>query len=352
MEFIRLNQSECNDDLINCNFVKTILMMWVVIHHSMIFWAGVDWFSESPVYTSHFLRELTLFASYFRTQAFTLVAAYLYCYLRYERGKYAEFVPFCKNKLQRLIVPYIFVSVLWVVPFSVYFFDLSIKDVFVKYVLATSPSQLWFLWMLFDVFLLAWIVSDKLYASNKFAVCMTLFLLLMGLIGGKVFPNVFCIWTACRYFIYFVIGFKIRQYGMGNVQRLSPILWILLYVLLYVLMIYAGDYGGIVGKVFKTLLSIVVSATGAVMAFVVLMEIARKIAWQNNKYFLAFSKKTMPIYLLHQQFIYVSISLFNGVVNPYFNAVINVVVALLGSYSLIFILYRRCYIRKLMGEKM
>ena len=326
-------------------------MLTVVIYHAMLFWGG-GWFTGTPVYNSDILRELALCLNYFHVQEFTLVAAYLYCYLRYERGKYAEFVPFCKNKLQRLIVPYVFISVLWVVPFSVFFFDLSTKDVFVQYVLATSPSQLWFVWMLFDVFLLAWIVSDKLYASNKFAVFMTLFLLLMGIIGGKLFPNVFCIWTACRYFIYFVVGFKIRQYGMGNVQRLSPILWILLYVLLYVLMIYAGDYGGIVGKVFKTLLSIVVSATGAVMAFVVLMEIARKIAWQNNKYFLAFSKKTMPIYMLHQQLIYVSISLFNGVVNPYFNAVINVVVALLGSYSLIFILYRSCYIRKLMGEKM
>ena len=116
-------------------------------------------------------------------------------------------------------------------------------------------------------------------------------------------------------------------------------------------MIYAGDYGGVIGKVFKTLLPVVVSITGAVMAFVVLMEIAGNFPWQNSKYFLAFSKKTMPIYLLHQQLIYVSISLFNGAVNPYFNAFINGAVALLGSYGLIFILYRSCHIRKLMGEK-
>ena len=51
--------------------------------------------------------------------------------MRYECGKYAEFVPFCRKKLQRLIVPYIFVSAFWVVPFSVYFFDLSMKDVFI-----------------------------------------------------------------------------------------------------------------------------------------------------------------------------------------------------------------------------
>ena len=40
-------------------------------------------------------------------------------------------MPFCRKKLQRLIVPYIFVSAFWAVPFSVYFFDLSMKDVFI-----------------------------------------------------------------------------------------------------------------------------------------------------------------------------------------------------------------------------
>ena len=75
------------------------------------FWGG-GWFTGTPVYNSDILREFELCLHYFHVQAFTLVAAYLYCYLRYERGKYAEFVPFCKNKLQRLIVPYVFVSVL------------------------------------------------------------------------------------------------------------------------------------------------------------------------------------------------------------------------------------------------
>ena len=116
-------------------------------------------------------------------------------------------------------------------------------------------------------------------------------------------------------------------------------------------MLYVSDCGGVIGKVFNTLLSIVVSTTGAVMAFVVLMELAGKVAWQNNKYLMAFSKRTMPIYLLHQQLIYVSISLFNGAVNPYFNAAINLAVALLGSYSLIFVLYKSRNVRKLMGEK-
>lgn len=116
-------------------------------------------------------------------------------------------------------------------------------------------------------------------------------------------------------------------------------------------MIYVGGFSGVAAKFFKVVLSIVASTIGAIMAFVVLMKFAERLDWQNNQYFIAFSKRTMPIYLLHQQLIYVSISIFNGVFNPYMNVAINIAVALFGSYSFIFILYKSRKIRKLMGER-
>lgn len=32
----------------------------------------------------------------------------------------------------------------------------------------------------------------------------------LGIIGGKFVPNVFCIWTACQYILFFFIGMRIR----------------------------------------------------------------------------------------------------------------------------------------------
>ena len=64
MDFIRLNQSinqsRNNDDLTNCNFVKTVLMLTVVMYHAMLFWGGVGWFTGIPVYNADILRELAL----------------------------------------------------------------------------------------------------------------------------------------------------------------------------------------------------------------------------------------------------------------------------------------------------
>ena len=37
-----------HEQLENCIFVKTVLMLMVVAYHSMIFWGG-DWFSVQPV---------------------------------------------------------------------------------------------------------------------------------------------------------------------------------------------------------------------------------------------------------------------------------------------------------------
>lgn len=54
------------------------------------------------------------------------------------------------NKSKRLLIPYVFVAFAWVIP-STYVLDkFTLKEIFMKYILCTSPSQLWFLWMLFD----------------------------------------------------------------------------------------------------------------------------------------------------------------------------------------------------------
>ena len=84
-----INHSRNNDDLTNCNFVKTVLMLTVVMYHAMLFWGRVGWFTGTPVCNADILCKLALCLNYFHVQAFTLVAAYLYCYLRYECGKYA-----------------------------------------------------------------------------------------------------------------------------------------------------------------------------------------------------------------------------------------------------------------------
>ena len=138
----------------NCVFIKTNLMLLVVLGHSVNFWRG-DWFTGNPLIPSMGLTFLSKWVNSFHVYAFTLVSGYLFAY-KMSAGGYVRYCAFFKNKAKRLLVPYVFSALVWVVPISQYFFKWNRTTLFGKYVLCESPSQLWFLWMLFDIFIIAW----------------------------------------------------------------------------------------------------------------------------------------------------------------------------------------------------
>lgn len=72
---------------------------------------------------------------------------------------------------------------------------------------------------------------------------------------------------------------------------------------------------------------------------------------QNNKNFKIILSYSMPMYLFHQQIIYLSIVTLNGKVNPWINTDINFIVAFIGSFSISTIFMRWKGIRFLIGEK-
>ena len=326
-------------------------MFLVVFYHSILFYSGIDWFVGKPLYGVDSLKWLSGWLNSFHIYAFTLVSGYLYFCLRYEKGKYQQLKGFLVNKIKRLIVPYFFVCIIWVVPITCLFFNYTAGDIFKNYLLATAPSQLWFLWMLFDVFLIVYSMSGVIYKSNVISLIISLVSIIIGAIGGKLFPNVFCIWTGFSYVAYFIFGCKIRQYGSYKLDRLGVFPWFLAHIGLYVVVIYLKSFNGLIFKVSSFALNVILQLIGAVMAFLVLQKLAGYVDWKNNKLIKAFSQISMPIFLLHQQLIYFSIYLFNGHVNPYVNAIINMVFAIVGSAIITKLLYKVRVLRVLMGEK-
>ena len=87
------------------------------------------------------------------------------------------------------------------------------------------------------------------------------------------------------------------------------------------------------------------------MAFEVLQKMAIYIKWEQSPHWINLSSNSMPIYLFHQQIIYVVIMHLNGKINPYLNAFFNFVVALSISYYLGKMLRRWKITRFLIGEK-
>lgn len=59
----------------------------------------------------------------------------------------------------------------------------------------------------------------------------------------------------------------------------------------------------------------------------------------------------MPIYLFHQQVIYVCIFLLNGLINPYIHAALNFIVAMIVSLLISIMTMKFKWTKFLIGEK-
>lgn len=337
-------------ELENCNFVKMVLMLVVVVFHCILFWRG-DWFKGEPVFASQALKVIADWMGTFHIYGFALVSGYIYSYLKLEKGKYDKFLPFVLNKAQRLLIPYVFVAIIWVIPVTQVFFSYSLKEIVSKYVLATSPSQLWFLVMLFDVFVIFWVLSKFFEKHNVLGTLLALILYGASLFGTSIIPNVFCIWTACRYVVFFLAGFKIRQYGSRILHKIPGVVWLLAHIAIFALWQYTSHMSGSVFKLLNMGLEFAVYMLGAVMAFVVLEKVALRVNWQENKLCKLFNRNSMTIYLFHQQVIYFLIDPLNGVLNPYIHSAVNLVVAMAISLLISAVLRRFKATRILIGEK-
>jgi peptidoglycan/LPS O-acetylase OafA/YrhL len=325
-------------------------MVLVVFYHSIVFWRG-DWFCEIPVFTSDIFKYVAEWLNSFHIYGFTLVSGYLFYYLKYEKGKYREFIPFVINKVKRLIVPYVFVSAVWVIPISLFYFDYDINTVVKNYVMAIAPSQLWFLVMLFDVFIIAWFWSEFFVRHDFGGLIIVIGFYGVGLIGRHFFVNFFGIWNACKYIIFFWIGFEIRKCGSDAISKISPIVYIIADAFLFILKIWIEGMNGPMFTLLNLTMSFLLNVLGAVASFVVLQRIALHFEWENNRIFKSLKKISMTIYLFHQQIIYFFVYCFNGHLNPYIHALINfggaMIISIIISYVLMSFKWTRC----LVGEK-
>lgn len=338
-------------ELSNCGFVKTILMLLVILGHACAFWSG-HWFTDNPALPSRGLNALFDWLNSFHIYAFALVSGYIFTY-KINGGGYSHYIPFIKNKVKRLLVPYMFVALVWVVPISEFYFRWDMSYLVKKYVLCINPSQLWFLWMIFGVFVIVWPMRNIMLKNPAIGWIISIALYGVGSIGERIIPNIFCIWNACQYVLFFYIGMRIRDKREKNelliTDKVSPIWWIVLDLLIFAIN-GALDSRLVIVRVAGIILGLLSHIVGSVMAWSVLQMLASHFEWKSSKLICGMMPYTMPIYLFHQQIMYFTISLLNGKVSPFTNASINFVVALVLSIFISIFLMKWKATRFLIGE--
>lgn len=211
---LRANYLNNEIRLENMEFIKAILMLAVVVGHCVAIWTGTGWFNNFPAPRYEILVLINEFVSSFHIYGFVLISGYLYAYLRYDKKKYEDFKDFVVVKAKRLLLPYVFVSLIWAVPFYNYFFKPEISIVIKNYVLAVSPSQLWFLWMLFGVFIIERTIGDKLNVYMKLVFSALVWG--VGFIGSMFLPNYFQVFNSMQYYVFFALGTVLRKISGGG----------------------------------------------------------------------------------------------------------------------------------------
>lgn len=339
-------------ELKNCNFIKAVLMLLVVLDHSICFYGG-GWFTViKPLEINKSLIFISGFIGNFHVYSFTFISGYIYYYLKYEVGKYKTFNEFLLNKIKRLITPYIFCSIFWVIPITQVFYKYNSIELIKKYLLGYSPSQLWFLLMLFNVFIIFFFLSDFFKKMN---ICIgggiTVLFYCLGIIGGKLGLNIFQICRSLCFIQLFYLGFKFRQCRTDYIKQIPKLLYIFVYLLLFLCARYFSRNDLILFKIMELVIRDLLHIVGAVMTFFVLQSIANKIDFDNKKIIKILTSNFMIIYLFHQQLIYIILYKINGLVNSYISGFLNFSGAILISLVIAKFLKNFKITRILIGEK-
>lgn len=216
---VRSIQKGVDRQMENCNFIKVVLMGFIVLYHSLAIWLPEGWFG-TPAWKSTSFSLIAQWLNSFHIYAFVLISGYIFAYLKFECNKYQNFAGFIKNKAKRLLLPYVVVTIVWNVPWDYAFQTESNRIAVSDYLFALSPSQLWFLWMLFGVFVMAYFLAGVMWRKPLFGLVISLALYAISIVGGVFLPNVFQIWYACRFIMLFFAGMMIRKdrRGGGNIQ--------------------------------------------------------------------------------------------------------------------------------------
>lgn len=157
-----------NTDLEFINFLYVIGALLVVLGHATANFLG-NWGPPNLIESS----SAVLVHDYiytFHMPLFFCISGFVYKF-NLQKSKYKEFIPFVKNKFKRLLIPYFVIGLLYVSPIKLIVGDYTIngfiRDVFINIILAAGPSQLWYLFTLFNIFMIFFFLNKYLLQGQN-----------------------------------------------------------------------------------------------------------------------------------------------------------------------------------------
>ena len=340
------------EELENCTFAKTVLMISIIFYHSIIFWRG-GWnvVPFEPIQQSSILKWCALWFGGFQNYSFVFISGYIFYFTLFEKRSYKNILNLIEKKFCRLVIPFIFFGAIWVIPISILLFKSDFASTVINYYTVLESGQLWFLIMLFFVFLLFGGLRKIFKNNNMVGLILVMILYCIRIVGSSYIPGYFTIWNVCKYSIFFWMGFKTRQYPLILIRRIPTYLYVIIYTVVLVLGSAFTLDNAILQRVYSIGMDFVLHTIGAFMGCMVLIRIGNSVRWRRNRFFMELSSCNMVMFLVHQQIVYFTIYYLNGHIPPIANAIVNFLCAIVISFCIAKLIKKSKILSFFAGEK-
>lgn len=333
----------------NCNLIRTILIITIVLYHSLLYLNG-SWFTQFTINRNDIISIITQWLNTFLTYGLTFVSGYVFYYLKFENNKYEKYVPFLWNKCKRLLIPFFVTSLICVIPVQIAISGFDLNRFF-DVILGKSPEQLWFLLMLFIVFALFWPISKLVKNKIWLGVIISLASFAFGLLGSRFIPNYFQVWTALKFVPFFYLGFVSRQKINKYIRKIPFYIYLIINVGLFALFLFTNRNEGTFWSILNVGLSFVISIFGTLMVWTLFQLIGNHCNWENRSVLQYLDRRSFVIYLFHQQVVILSVFLLYGKISDVVLILINIASSLGISLLISELILHIKFIRPLFGYK-
>lgn len=336
----------------NCDFIKFVLMIMVVLEHSIAV-TNDNWFNLD-IHKNNNLHWVSWTLDQFHIFAFVIISGYIFRYLQVEKNHYPVFGKFIGRKSQRLIVPLLFVSIIWTLPVNAIYFGSSMKEFI--WLLIQGPSQLWFLYMLFGVYLIGWQMSKMFEHRIALIGGGMVVLYFIGILGMRYLPNPFQIWRVFIFLPFFFMGFLLRKMDAKGVEECKGTIIRIMLVVggvsgVLLLMLMKHYINGVFMGAILIMILFFIRIVLSVLAFWIIDILAHNVRWKKSKVIGLGISMSMIVYMFHNQFVFIIIHRLYKITDLYSLIVVCFVGSILLSCLVGTILKKFKVTSYLIGEK-
>lgn len=319
-----------NIKLIN---IRAIAIIIVVLGHSIILYSS-KWNVYTTKYSILILDILKDFINIIQMPIFFSLSGYLlFTYLsKHQNDKFTAYI---KKKTKRLGIPFVFISIFWMIPirkiinFNNYK-DISLFTIIKNLILGRDSGHLWYLPTLFLIFIIMFYLGKILIKRKKIKTdLVTLILLLILSINSFNLYIYQYLNSAFMYLFYFYIGWLINKYQNDLMKSRKKVL---LFTIIMCSIFIAWK---------NTL-------TNYIIALSIIIILHLIIPNKTIKIMELIDKNSFGIYLFHSPLVYITYKLFANY-NPIF--VISINFLIFGTLSfLITDIIRKTKLKFIIGE--